>query len=266
MRYVFDHDYHIHSQVSSCSSDPEQNLQRLMQYAKDNGLKRVVLTDHHWDESVPGASEWYKSQDYRWISQSLPLPQEDGIEFLFGCECDMDKYLTLGMARENFERFSFVVIPTTHLHMTGFTITEEDAQSLERRAQLWVERLDALLNMDLPFEKIGIAHLACSLVARSSRQDYLEVMSMIPDEDMHRLFEKAARLGVGIELNFSDMGCSDEEADIVLRPFRIAKEHGCKFYMGSDAHHPASLERVKTVLEKTIDRLGLTEDDKFHIA
>ena len=265
MRYVYDHDYHIHSQLSSCSSDPEQTPERLLEYAQANGLTSMVLTDHHWDESVPGASDWYAPQDYQWIKQSLPLPQREDIKFMFGCECDMDKYFTLGMAREHFDRFDFVVIPTTHLHMRGFTISEEDAGSLERRAELWVERLDKLLNMDIPFRKVGIAHLACGLIANSSREDYLKVMGMLPENELHRLFEKAAQVGVGIELNYSDMSCSDEEADVVLRPFRIAKEHGCKFYMATDSHHPASLEKAKAVFERTIDRLGLTEDDKFHI-
>ena len=265
MRYVYDHDYHIHSQLSSCSSDPEQTAERILEYARTNGLKRLVLTDHHWDESVPGASDWYRPQDYPWICQSKPLPQDDGIEFLFGCECDMDRFFTVGVARENFDRFDFVIIPTTHLHMRGFTISEEDAESLERRAQLWVERLDALLSKDLPFRKIGIAHLACGLMANSSRQDYLTVMDMIPDADMYRLFKKAAELGVGIELNSSDMSFSDAEEDTVLRMFRIAKECGCKFYFGSDAHHPAGLDKAKPIFERAIDRLGLTEDDKFHI-
>ena len=265
MKYVFDHDYHIHSQISSCSSDPEQTPERLLDYAEASGLKRMVLTDHHWDDSVPGASDWYAAQDFAWISRSKPLPQREGIEFLFGCECDMDKYLTLGMAKESFDKFDFVVIPTTHLHMKGFTLSEEDAQSLERRAELWVERLDALLNMDIPFRKVGIAHLACGLIANSSREDFLKVMQLLPENELHRLFAKAAELGVGIELNSSDMSFRDEEEDIVLRPFRIAKEHGCKFYCGSDSHHPKGLDRMKEIFERAIDRLGLTEDDKFHI-
>lgn len=265
MRYIFDHDYHIHSQISSCSSDPEQNTQRLLEYAKANLLSRMVLTDHHWDETVPGASDWYAAQDFAWISRAKPLPRDEGVDFMFGCECDMDKFFTLGMAREHFDRFDFVVIPTTHLHMTGFTISVSDAASLQRRARLWVERLDALLNMDIPFSKVGVAHLACGLIARSSREDYLAVLNMIPASDMYSLFEKAAGLGVGIELNASDMSFADNEEDTVLRPFRIAKECGCRFYMGSDAHHPAALEKAKPIFERAIDRLALTEADKFHI-
>lgn len=34
MRYIYNHDLHIHSQLSLCSSDPEQNNERIVQYAK----------------------------------------------------------------------------------------------------------------------------------------------------------------------------------------------------------------------------------------
>ena len=58
---------------------------------------------------------------------------------------------------------------------------------------------------------------------------------------MHSLFKKAADLGVGIELNSFDMNFAEEEAETVLRPYRIAKKCGCKFYLGSDAHSAAAL-------------------------
>ena len=261
MRYVYDNDLHIHSQLSKCSGDPEQTTERILAYAQENGLKTICLTDHHWDETVPGASQWYQSQDYAWIAQAKPLPQAEGIRFLYGCETDMDRFMTLGVAREHFDRFDFVVIPTTHLHMMGFTLTPEDG-TVEGRAKLWVKRLDALLAMDLPFHKIGIAHMTCPLIDKSSRENWLKVISLIPSEEMERLFTKAAALGIGIELN-TDMRCSDEEADIALRPYRIAKACGCKFYMGSDAHTPEGLDRAKAIFERIIDQLGLEETDKF---
>ena len=59
------------------------------------------------------------------------------------------------------------------------------------------------------------------------------------------------------------MKCTDAETDIVLRPFRIAREVGCRFYMGSDAHHPKALDEAKAIFERAIDRLELSEEDKF---
>lgn len=264
MRYIFDNDLHIHSQLSDCSRDPEQTTERILAYAKENNLKTICLTDHFWDESVPGASPWYQIQNFSHISQAKPLPKADGIRFLFGCETDLDKSCTLGISRECFDNFDFVVIPTTHLHMRGFTIGENEEEP-EVRAKYWVSRFEAVLNMPLPFHKVGIAHLSCTCLAKPPRENFLKVLELIPEEDMVRLFTKAAKLGCGIELNGGDMNFSDEEADIVLRPFRIAKQCGCKFYFGCDAHHPNSLDKAKDLFERAIDLLELTEEDKFRL-
>ena len=260
MKYVFDHDFHIHSQISSCSRDPEQNNERILKYAEDEGLHTIVLADHFWDETVPGASKWYSAQDYPHICQAKPLPQSDKVKFLFGCETEMDKNMTVGCSRERMEELAFIVIPTTHFHMEKFTIAEEHLATPQTRAQVWVDKLDALLSMDLPFHKIGIAHLVCGLIWKGDRAKYLETLDSIAEADMHRIFAKAASLGVGIEIN---MSYPDEERDTVLRPFRIAKEEGCKFYLGSDAHHPAGLDNARKKFERAIDDLELTEEDKL---
>ena len=178
----------------------------------------------------------------------------------------MDKYFTVGVDRARYDEFDFIIIPTTHLHMTDFTISKKDAKSNERRAQLWVQRLDALLDMDLPFNKIGIAHLACPLINPKDRAAYLDVLDMISSIEMERIFTRAAGCGIGIELNHSDMKFSDSEADRVLRMFRIAKSCGCKFYLGSDAHHPSTFDDVNQVFSRAIDLLELEESDKFILA
>lgn len=264
MRFKVDHDFHIHSNLSLCANDPEQNPERILRYAKENGLNTICLTDHFWDERVDGASRWYQLQNREHIKKALPLPQSDNIKFLFGAETDMDMHGTIGITKETFDELDFIIIPTTHLHMEGFTISPEDSASIERRAQLWISRLDHLLSQDLPFKRIGIAHLVCSLLAKN-HEDYLAILEMLDTNELVRLFTKAAKLGVGIELNQSDMNCPDSEVDIVLRVFKIAKECGCKFYLGSDAHTPDYFVNNKQIFERAVDRLKLTEDDKFHI-
>jgi len=255
MKFQFDHDYHIHSQLSACSRNPEQNNERILQYAKDNGLKRIVLTDHYWDEAVPDASGWYRAQGFAHISQALPLPQAEGIEFLFGCETELNKDLTLGIPPERYDDFALILVPTTHTHMVGFTISAEDRNDPKAKAAQWVKRLDAVLNMKLPFEKVGIVHPLC---------ESLDIIGLVSNEDMERLFTKAAQLGCGIELNQDDVVLFDSAADSYLRPFRIAKACGCKFFLGSDAHSPARWQYIRGVFERAIDLLDLSENDKFY--
>jgi len=261
MKFSVDHDLHIHSQLSSCSRHPEQTPARILRYAQEENLKTVSLTDHFWDETIAGASPWYEKQNYPHICAAKPLPQDSNIRFLFGCETELNQFLTLGISRERMEQLDFIIIPTTHFHMK-FALSETDRATVESRAKTWVERLDSVLNMDLPFHKIGIAHLTCPLIG-TDRETYLQILNTIPSEEMYRVFQTAAKRGVGIELNAQDMKFQPEEKDTVLRPYCIAKECGCKFYCGSDAHEPQELEEAKAYFEKAVDLLNLKEDDKF---
>ena len=174
MKFKVDHDYHIHSHLSLCSGDPEQTTQNILRYAHENNFKRICLTDHFWDEKVEGAIDWYKPQNLVHVRQSLPLPQEEGIRFFFGVEADMDKFFRLGIAEETFGQFDFVIIPTTHLHMNGFTL-ENGVTDNAVRAQLWFDRLAALLQKPLPWHKIGIAHLTCPLIGGSDRKAHTSI-------------------------------------------------------------------------------------------
>lgn len=261
MRYIFDHDLHIHSHLSTCSKCPDQTPERIAQYAMDEGLHTVCLTDHFWDETVPGASAWYEKQNYPHICQAKPLPQPEGVRFLFGCETELDKNLTLGISRERMDSMDFINIPVTHFHMK-LVMDPEDRASQEARVRLWLSRLDGLLSMELPFHKIGLAHLTCPLIA-AEREDYLRTLEALPEDRMKLLFGKAAQVGVGIELNAYDIKAAEGAEDIVLRPYRIAKEQGCKFYCGSDSHSPSGFTRAKERFEKAISLLELSEEDKF---
>ncbi len=266
MRYIVDHDLHIHSYLSPCSGDEAETPEKILSYAKSYGLKRVCITDHFWDEDVPGASPWYKKQSFSKISKSLPLPQDPEVKLLFGCEAELDRHLRLGMTRERFDDFDFVVVSTTHLQMRGFTISEEDASRNATRAARYVDRLDAVLDMDLPFYKTGIAHLTHFLISNKTWGDHMAVLDMIPDSEFLRIFSRAARLGVGIELNFRLDSYDTCDVERVLRPYRIARACGAKFYFGSDAHHPDDMDGAVANFNKIVDMLELKECNKFDLA
>lgn len=262
MKYVIDHDMHLHSQLSLCSGHPEQTAENILKYAKALGLKKICLTDHFWDERIEGASDWYKPQNYEHISKALPLPTEEGIAFDFGCETELDRFMTLGISAETMDKLEFIIVPTSHLHMKGFTIGE-DVTSVAARAKLYMERNHALLDMNLPFEKMGLAHFTCSLMARNCEGSHKEILNAISDSSYAEFFERVAVKGMGVELN---VGLSEASSEEILRPYRIARSCGCKFYLGSDAHSPKELTYSRARFEAITEALELTEDDKFSFA
>ena len=264
MKFIVDQDLHIHSHLSLCSNDAEQTKENILKYAVNQGLKTICLADHFWDKTVGEPSVWYSTQDYEHIAKSLPLPQTDGVRFLFGCETELDKNFRLGISAENYDKFDFIVIPTTHLHMTEFTIPEECIGNTQKKADLWVERLACLLDMNLPFNKVGIAHLACSLIERNE-QERIKLFNLIPHDKMDYLFSRLAKLGVGIELN---VGCMRDMLSLgqpVYRIFKSAKDNGCKFYTATDSHHPKNFVGAKAIFERAVEVLELEEKDKFRI-
>ena len=274
MRYQIDHDFHIHTFLSRCSGDVHQRPDVILDYGEKNGLHTLCITDHYWDEKVPGTcfggpyrsggAVWYATQNTAHSDLVLPLPKTDTVCMLYGCETEMDKDLRLGISREEMARRDFIIVPTTHLHFGGFTIEREGTATERARAALWVKRLEALLDMDLPFHKIGIAHLTCTLLSHEKTPVCTaNTLSLIKDEDMKRLFAKAARVGAGIELNFNGWEFEDGIIDEVLRPYHIASEAGCKFYLGSDAHDRAELAGAPEIFERMVDALALEETQKF---
>ena len=262
MKFALDHDYHIHSHLSLCSNDPEQSNDAILTYAKAHRYRDICLTDHYWDEKIDGASAFYRPQNTPHIMEALPLPQDESVRFHFGCETDMDKHRRIGITPETMEKMDFIIIPTTHLHMSGFTIDECDF-SLERRRVQYIERWEALLAADLPFHKVGIAHLTCRLVAKMPPEAHLELFRDISDATYRDLFRETAKRGAGVELNFPIEQYEGEAREIILRPYRIAKECGCRFYLGSDAHHPKELAGAFARFEEIVSALELTEDDRF---
>lgn len=267
MRFIADHDFHIHTGLSLCSGDENQNPETILAFAKSHGLTKVCITNHFWDGDVPGASTFYEKQGFDRLKRVLPLPRDPEVKMLFGCECDLDRNMRLGITRERFDDFDFAVISTTHFHMRGFTISEEDASSLSRRAVKYVDRLDAVLDMDLPFSKVGLAHLTSHLIANSTWEEHMKVLDMIPDSEFLRIFSRATKLGAGIELNFKVNNYDSCDVERVLRPYRIARATGAKFYLGSDTHHSVDMEdRIIENFEKIIDLLDLKECNKFELA
>ncbi len=261
MRYIADHDFHIHSTVSPCCHDENQTPEAILKYAKENNFQKVCLTNHLWDENVKSEAEWHEGQRFCCLESVLPLPKDENADFLFGAEIDMDYNFVLGVSPERYNVFDFMVISTTHLHLAGNTVREK-IQTPAEAAEHWVLRFGKLLKKDLPWHKTGIAHLTCGHIFKGRTP---EVISLINDETLYGLFSDSAQKGMGIELNTKTIFASEEEKNILLRPYYIAKDCGCKFYLGSDSHKGEALKGAKDNFERIITLLDLQEEHKFII-
>ena len=261
MRFVADHDFHIHSTVSPCCHDEKQTPQAILEYAVKNGFRKICLTNHLWDEAVKSDAEWHHMQRLECLKSALPLPQAEGVSFLFGAEADMDYNFVLGAGDKALEMLDFIAVPTTHMHLAGNTVKKR-LETPEQAAEIWLVRLRELLKKDLPWHKIGIAHLTCGHIFKDRTP---EVIRLLSDEDLFTVFSDCAGKSAGIELNMKTLSMSEEQKSILLRPYYIAKDCGCKFYLGSDAHKREALDTAKENFENIITLLDLKEKDKFDL-
>lgn len=259
LRYIADHDFHIHSTVSLCCHDENQTPEEIFKYAQENKYKSICLTNHFWDENVESRAEWAQEHYFDRLTSVLPLPQSDDVSFLFGCETDMDFDNRLGVSPERFDKFDFIIVATTHLHLAGNTVKNK-LNSPEEAAFHWIDKFENLLSKNLPWHKIGVAHLTCGHVFEKRTP---EVIALLPDDKLYSIFEKCSQNGLGIELNMKTLNMDDELKKILLRPYFIAKDCGCKFYLGSDSHKREALKNTKINFESIITDLDLSEKDKF---
>lgn len=265
MKYVIDHDYHIHTYLSKCSGDPGQTNERLLAYAKENGLKHICVTNHFWDAPIPGAGKFHIGQDLPHIQQAKPLPVDPDVTFHFGCECEINKEGVFGVLPEHFDEFEFMALSVSHLHMKDFTIVLPEQDSTEARIELYKKRMEWALALDLPWHKVGLAHPTTALLTSADWQRHLDLLDGIDDETWASWFTRLEEKGAGIELNIEIFRFTEEELPRGLRPYQIAKKCGSHFYLGSDAHRLAQIEEGPKRFARIIELLELTEDDKWHL-
>jgi len=256
------HDIHLHTYLSDCCHDENMTAAAVLDHAVKHDYDTICYTDHCWDSTVPGASSWYAPQSVDHVFSKHPLPESKDVRICMGVETEYCGGKKLGLSRAAFDKFDFVVIPPNHYHMKNF-VRPEHINTPEAIAELLMTRLEELQQLDLPWNKIGIAHLSCGLMNTAGTVS--EVFRLLPVERMEKIFRVFAQRGTGIELN---AGCFPDKAPEdfaeIMRPYHIAREAGCKFYFCSDAHAVKSLD-IDAKLAPVIADLQLTDELIYRI-
>lgn len=230
----WNHDLHVHTNLSACAR-PSATLEGYLGACVSSGIGILGISNHVWDSDVAGASPWYVPQN---IDHVLRIRQEiaslsdcSSVRVLIGCETEFLGGKHLAMKKENAKLFDYVLIPHGHFHMAGL-VRPHEVQSTDALRELLIERFVESVQFDLgvrtgiahPFHTHGFDDVEEEILAGISDQTYRDCMAM------------AAMRQISIEINSCQLASSVTRTGQWMRMLYFARDEGCTFHLGSDAH------------------------------
>ncbi len=261
---IFYSDMHIHTPASVCCSSDTQIPDNIIPLLARKGYKKIGFIDHVWDSKDVPPSDFYVTQDGK---KHLELhkfihSREWEIEVWVGCEADMKAPGVFGITHELKEKLDYVAMATNHFHLKDFV--EQPADSTPRALAQHMLKFfisaaesglpDLLVHPFYPYGNIDI---------------YDDTISCLSDTELIDAFSVAASNNIAIEINKCYLPQLRPERlfsiETPLRILTLAKQAGCKFSLGSDAH---SLETfvVLDQLQNLAKTLNITKADIHPIA
>ena len=243
---IITHDIHNHTYLSRCGKD-DATIKNYISNVKKYGIKLLGFTDHMWDDSFDGWQElhegdnsdvlFYEGQNVEHVLQSrkeLECLDTDGIKVIIGAEVEYDlNRRDLAITAENAEKFDYLIFPNSHTHMVMPREYYSDKRKMtEFMIQVFMDIMDSPLRSHI----VTMAHPFCAVCCPFG---YEILLGMISDEEYRKCYGACAENSIAVEINLSKLRGYTVEQIInsnLIRPFRIAKECGCKFTFGSDSH------------------------------
>ena len=254
------HDFHVHTYLSSCCSDERQLPVNIIPRVRELGIERIGFTDHLWANPEYVPHEFYLPQTEKQIDllrEKLRGVDTDGVEVYVGCEAEMIAPGKFGILPELAESLDFVVLATDHFHFKGFV--EQPAGESDREI---AEHMLKFFKSGAQCKMATILAHPCFPLGYIDRYD--AIIAAIPDNEFLDAFHIAAESGVALEITVSFLQDPVKRRffslETPVRVLTLAKQAGCKFVFGSDSHTIERLSRIHE-LEYFIRTVGLTEDD-----
>lgn len=233
---IISQDLHVHTNLSACA-ESSSTIESYLQTEKDLGVNTIGIADHFWDENIPHIYDDYRVptlEKVLLLREKARVAAKFGISLLVGVETEYDRVRRdIAILPETAEQLDFVLAPNAHLHIT---MTDEERQNKAKQASFMLTAWEDILRSEASKYITAIPHpFAVSE----------EVMALITDKQYQDCFKAAAEKNIAIEINTSvyrPKTISQILSHEALRMYSIAKQCGCKFTFGSDAHSATALD------------------------
>ena len=256
-----EHDFHVHTHLSSCGHE-SATIAHYVAKARELGIKKLGMADHMWDSDVSGAPKWYVPQNFEHISkirEEIAATEHEGIEFLIGCECEYDRvHEGVALTEAVAEQLDFLIVPNSHTHIT---MPKDLYEPHRAHAEYMLKAFYDIINSPVAKYITAIPH---PFMAVCCPYPNAQAIAEITDDEFKRCFDAAANMGIAMEINpnhFRGSLPALYESEL-MRMYRIIRESGCKFTIGTDSHSDGGHDHYRQAYV-AIGLLGLKEDD-FH--
>jgi DNA polymerase (family 10) len=216
-------DLHMHT----TRSDGRHTLAEMVRAAKDRGYAYVAITEH--SKSLAMAGGFDEARVRRSVEEIAAVRREvPGIDVLHGLEVDILADGALDLDDDALELLDWVVVSLhSRLDQPAEAATARVLKALEHPA-------------------------VCAMGHPTGRMIGLRPASPF---DMEKVLERAAELGVAMEIN-----CQPDRMDLSDVNARLAREKGVTLVIDTDAHSIANLDLMRYGVF-VARRAGLTKDD-----
>ncbi len=250
-------DLHLHTNLSCCAPKTTA-VESYLSLCEAEGVELLGVSNHLYD--------WGGVDHTLQIKHEIDkLRNQTDIQFLVGCEAEIfygkELYLTCEMAHN----FDYVLLAPSHIFNFRDRYRDFDLSTPDKARKIMIEnfKVACKLNFGMP---TGFAHPLYPICAPWQQ----EVLDGISDETLRECYTLAAENNKSIEIHacvYRNTVELDDEglSPIYIKMLRVAKECGCKFHFGSDAHEPSMFIGSHAKLERAAERAGITRDDLWEI-
>ncbi|MBP3667897.1 MAG: hypothetical protein J6K29_12715 [Clostridia bacterium] len=263
-------DLHVHTNKSLCaprSTEPGSYVP----CCEPEGIRLIGISDHVYPEDMLTRYGYPDDKRVGRLLELRPVLREaeaqSGIRFLLGCE--IDYFPCVGhpyISPEESADFDYVLFASSHILNYPNMYTEYDLHNPDVLRRLTIDRFVAACKLDYPVP-MGICHPLYPICSPFQA----EIIDGISDATLNELFSMAAEKQISMEIHaclfrrdtpLNQHGLSDH----YLRILAAARDCGCKFHLGSDAHDPTAFLGSHDRLRKAAELLGLTEAHIWDVA
>lgn len=251
-------DLHLHTNLSACAPKTT-TISTYLDYCDSEGIKKIGISNHLYIRE--GINHTLKIKD-----EIRSLQNSTSVQLLTGCEMELFPEQEPMLNKENASQFDYVLVAPSHIFNSIHEYKNFDLSTSDKIRRLLIDNFKRACLLDL-----GVPTAICHPLYPICAPNQQEILDGMTDAMLAECYTLAAQHDKSIEIHaclYRDTVNLDQEglSPSYIHMLSVAKECGCKFHFGSDAHEIQGFVNKHDLLQRAAERAGISEDDLWHLA